>query len=489
MPKEWQEEEGLPPNVPETNGCGARGGSPERVSDANAAGTPSDSGEAGPGASLSNTHLASSRKASQSPELDAFHQKLAEERLFSADGYSGPVDCPELFPRAVVAIDWLEESMRITWDETSDEPLFRLQELVETARDNNSPEQYELAGQLVSVHPIGIGSGRQQRLEFRLDWPGVMLAFSRKGGQDRQHANLQLKITGEACLLIGAMKCRQQAEQMIEELGGYSTDRWIRRIDVCLDLPDVDLCEWMLPAFLDQRFLSSASRWNPWDGRQGCSGFTVGNMKSLTLNVYDKLRSTLKQSEAYQLGMRQNRWGGCVPKSATRIEYQIRKMWMDQFQISQSKEVFQSLPAILHRLTEPEKRPFFVMTTSKIDRVNKHQSRAERHPDWMKVVGTFRTLIGTPTEPLRKIERGQLTCLKAGQMALGYLTSFAAQTGRLIETASDLLDTAKALFEINGFSDEMIHSKWLKKALAAGTLNEPQSFDFGQNSEGDRKCS
>ena len=431
------------------------------------------------GASAGNTHLLSSQWSDVSSPLTT--EKIILSLVLHPDAYSGPVVQSDSYPGAVFSIDWLETGGLVHWYETTD-TLRQIERLREAAKAGNEPEPYVLGNQEVLVQPTGIGSGKQQHLSYRIEWPGVMLAFDTRNQDSRQHANFYLKIMGQACLVDGALATLAKAEEIIKELGGTLHDDWVKRIDLALDLPDVDLQEVFLPAFRETHFVASGSQWNAWDGKQGCTGFTIGTQSRCKLNVYDKLAETKKKDELYQLAMQQNRWGGRVPKSATRIEYQLRKPWLDQFCLTTTEHVLKLLPAIVARLTELEKRPFFALTAQAVDRKNKHQSRCPRLPAWIKAVRTFQDLAGEPSEPLKRVQRSRIDGRKGTLSAVGYLQSIAAQSGRCVSNASDLIEFLREQIDRNEITDADLQIKWEKKARKAGTFRESQDFPFGKRS-------
>ncbi|MCB9950052.1 MAG: hypothetical protein H6824_03645 [Planctomycetaceae bacterium] len=457
-------------------------GTPNAASGGGAAedGTPIQEAEGPAGASAGNTHLLSSQWFSD-PSLP-FHDKVLLSQLLSDDRYSGPVALDDLYANAVVAVDWLETGGLIRWEEDS-RVLLQVERLREAAGAAGQPEPYVLCDQEVLIYPKGIGSGKQQHLPYRIEWPGVMLAFDTRNQDSRQHGNWYLKVTGEGCVQLGAMTCYRKAGEIVQELGGVLYDQWVKRIDFALDLPDVDLKAEFLDAFRQEHFLTSSKSWNPYDGPEGCSGFTVGTMNRVKLNVYDKLRQAKKKDELYQLAMQQNRWGGRIPNAATRIEYQIRKPWLDEYGLCRADDVFRMIPAIISRLAELEKRPFFAMTNGPVDRKNKHQNRCGRLPAWVKAVATFQTLAGQPHEPLERVNRELIGGKRALQSAMGFLTSAAAKSGRCIATSADLVEFLREQIERNEVVDEDIFQKWEKKARKEGTFRESQDFRFGNRSD------
>lgn len=390
------------------------------------------------------------------------------------------------FPDAKAAIDWLEVGMLI--DDFLPEPSLtwqRVRQLREEAKEKKEPVAYRLADQEVLIHPFGIGSGRVKHLELRIEWPGVMLALSETGGEKRQQANGYLKVSGEACLLHGALNVRKQVGAMLDELGLYVIDEWFKRIDVCLDIPDVGIDDWIVPSLRSGACVISCPNWNIFFNGGEPTGVKVGSPARAQLTIYDKVCQLAKTSEAYQIAMIKNRWKGRVPQKALRVEYQIRKTWLDQFGVSNVRDTMKRLPDIIARLTEPQAYPLFCVTQARVDRVHKHQGRRKVHPEWQRLVDTFRDLIGQPAEPLQRVNKEALKMGVACRAIIGYATTAAARLGAEIVGGRELGDFVSELIQRNDISDENIWEKWLKKAQKEGTVREPRNFPFGDNSEGE----
>lgn len=88
----------------------ARSDSPERLSEANAAGSPLIDGAAAAGARSSNTHLLGSQRVKRREEQAPLVRLCYDQMLLREEDYSGPLENAELQPGAVAAVDWLEES-------------------------------------------------------------------------------------------------------------------------------------------------------------------------------------------------------------------------------------------------------------------------------------------------------------------------------------------------------------------------------------------
>lgn len=97
------------------------------------------------------------------------------------------------------------------------------------------------------VHPGGMGKGRQTHLRYRITCGEVTLGLDFRTEATRRLHNFSLTITGKACLLRGVTEIRQWVFEILTELGLELTDEWIRRLDICIDLPELDPLELLTP--------------------------------------------------------------------------------------------------------------------------------------------------------------------------------------------------------------------------------------------------
>jgi hypothetical protein len=418
-------------------------------------------------------------------DASAVERSSNTQRLSSRTDANGGIDdhadpsAVTPFPglTAVAEIDWLELAGCVEWDNSREDRFFRLEQVMQAAREAKREQPYALAGHSLNVFGAGMGTGRQARLPYRVEWAGVTLGFADRPAPRRNLNNVYIKIPGRACLLLGALQARDAGHAMIADLGGKLMDEWIRRIDLCLDVTDLDLREELFPAFLEERFITTAVNWNPWMGKGGPTGFSVGRGSRASLNVYDKRFDAFnRQTEDYQLAMIDRRWGGRIPDAATRVEYEIRKSWLDEYGYRDADTVLRDLGSIVWKLCGADSRTLFRMTSEMVDREGKHQSRAESMPLWAWLMSEMVKGFGVSARSLKPIRRGAMCHKRAFGMVKGLLTGVAAQRGVPCDSLEDAVAVLRTLHEANWASDEDWRSAWEFKARKLGTLDSVMAF-------------
>lgn len=380
--------------------------------------------------------------------------------------------------RGIASVDWWDSAGRVEWVEQDTPAREDLERAFTMARELKVDQPLVLAGQSLLLKPNGMGSGNQPRLPFRLELKsGITVGLAFRPSEKRNVYNFHLKIPGAACLLWGWREVRQQVAAILDALGGQLVDEWVRRIDLCFDVQGLDLRQELLPAFVEERFVTSAHQWNPWGGRDGATGFSVGRGGRVVLNVYDKrLEATRRQKPDYLAGMIQRRWGGVIPHAATRIEFQVRKQWLDQYRLTSADLVESNLASIFAILTSEEGRSYFRMTADRVDRENKHQSRAATLPLWSALMADMQRQLGISGERLPPLERGGMDLKRDYGILRGILAKVAAIKGEACLCLDDAVDVLRRLDSHCGGSPEAWERIWSDKARGFGTLDAVMTF-------------
>ena len=384
---------------------------------------------------------------------------------------------------AVVAIDWLETAGVIEWD-TSEESELRDEvcRLYTTAAEMNHEEPIVLNGMQCLIQPTGLGRGRQSRMTYRITCGKTTLAFSLRENATRQNSNLVITIPGESCLLYGGLVMRDWAHQVIEDLGGVVDDEWVRRIDVCVDLPGVDASELLLPLCNVGQYISTVTKGATHFDKTGLTGFTIGSRDRLQLQIYNKLREAMtKNDAAYFEAMLQKRWKD-LPKCATRVELRIGRGWICQWNQDRADDVIDNLGSLVRHILLNERRVFFKLLAEMPDRKNKHQSRCEILPLWSEISQVLVQDSGKDGLELTKIERGQISLGRAYKCIRSMLSKAAAIRGETISGLGDAIKQLQSLEQLNDGTDEQWREVWLKKQREIGLPVEAEEFPFGKNS-------
>jgi hypothetical protein len=403
-------------------------------------------------------------------------EKVKKVRKEKAE--SRPVE--EVLASSVFAIDWYESGGVIDWNTFDNRerfsPLLEAQQAA--VNDKGRPQLVELAGRSVLVHPRGMGTDRQSRMEYRLEWAGVTIGLSPRLIATRQNANFYLKATGESCVLHGVDEVRRVVEEIVTAIGGTLRDEWVKRIDLCLDLPGLAVQEELQQAFDGEQFLTTFRQWRPFDGVGGKKGFSLFGAGACTVNVYDKLADAFERHDGvYQLAMKSRRWGGITPEAATRVEYQLRRPWLSRYrECASASSVFENLGTIVGKLVNTGTRPLFMLTDRTPDKKNKHQSRCEVLPLWAAIARRFQDAAGEPRGTLTPIPRWEAAFPRLYAMGVGALTSAAAKMGLVLESPADVATVVEKLMENAGVPANDLAKRWARKSHQTGTHDDLMSF-------------
>ncbi|WP_077027724.1 hypothetical protein [Fuerstiella marisgermanici] len=374
------------------------------------------------------------------------------------------------------AIDWFELAACIQWDESKAGPWFkRLLEVREVAQEHRRPATLTIGTDMVAVATGGIGGGRDAYKEIQLTWNDVRVGLSERNGATRQFSNGSLQVSGSPCLVTGAGVAWDFFVRLVRTLGGKISDEWLRRLDVCVDLPELSFPDVVYPLLRDGHVNTRCRSTKLSLEGDNSTGYSVGKSNRLRVSIYDKLFEALhKQDPVYLSAMMQRRWGG-LPSCATRVEWQMGRPYLKQFGLDTAQETMKRMPDLFDKLTA-DPGGAFRLTATKPDKENKHQSRAATHPLWERVIEIGRTKIGRGNEPLKRLDRTKIDETRAIAQIIGYVTSIADRRQTFCETKGDILRVVSETMEHHRIEDSAILDSFMKKAKASGTWQDMFGF-------------
>lgn len=416
--------------------------------------------------------------ADQNPMFAVACPGITQPQTRQVSGVSSPSTL-----QGVLNIDWWESAGCVEWGPDSSPFFDEIERHQNQAIECRAPVPWAFGDGQIFVAERGIGTGRASRLEFRLEWCGATIGLSARKEPTRLLSNFYLNVPGKACLIRGVDNVRETVYTWLEQWGGTLVDEWVRRLDLCLDVPGFDLNDRVFPACQAGQYLSTMRRNSSNRECTRTTGFAIGRSPGARLTIYDKLAEVRQKNDsAYGLAMIERRWNGVFPKSAARVEYQMHREFFQQFDgLKNATDLMNRLPDIVERLIQTDQRPFFQLTDAVPDREGRHQSRVGVLPEWAAIIALIRAQVDRPRQPLKRLERNLISAKRACANAIGYLTSAAADLGIVVERKADLVSLLEELMKRNDVCDDVIRLKWEDKARRCGTFEEVCQFPFGAN--------
>jgi hypothetical protein len=336
------------------------------------------------------------------------------------------------------AEDWLEVCLYINW--TNWRKLNkRLKSAKEDAAVEGAPPGFcdiQFMGGTATVDPGGarLGGKKGPYFAYKLQFDEITILIAEREQAHKTFPSAVVRINGEACLYPGANECYQKALMMFRELGGPIIRNRLSRVDICLDMPEVDI-EPFDRAFLEERYICRAVS----KSRHSGTGVTVSIGKSpLMCRIYDKKAEVeLKANPHKNLCMRILRWKSCeIPDCAIRVEFELRRDALKERGIDTVEDYYAKRADLVHYLTTNWLR----FTANKVDRENKNQSKARTLPLWNRVRKAFKAWAGNPTgEPLTPLDKEQADVKNLLKQLMGVGQTAAEYQGQKVETIEELL--------------------------------------------------
>lgn len=356
----------------------------------------------------------------------------------------------------VGAEDWLQYCLYVEWDKNWPDLNNRLKRAKEDAAVEGAPPGFcdiYFMGGSATVSPSGVPEGGVY-FAYKLTYEEVSVLIAERESPHKTFPSVRIVISGTGCLYPGVTECYEKANRMIEALGGKIVRNKLSRVDICLDMPEVDI-EPFDRAFQEDRYICRAVA----KARHSGTGVTVALGKSpLMCRIYDKKAEVeLKANPHKNLCMRVYRWK-CneMPSAATRVEFELRREALKDRGIDTVEDYYAKRADLIHYLTHNWLR----FTANKVDRENKNQSKARTLPLWNKVRKAFKRWAGEPAgRSLEPLPKGRANVRNLIKQLLGVGQAAAEYQGKEIRTVEEFLDYVKS-----SASDYGIHLKFREKS-------------------------
>ena len=355
------------------------------------------------------------------------------------------------FPGCLVSggLDWFEWSSSVRWrPERFHKVAETFEKVKATCQEERRPFEWVSVDGVADVRlgrtGINRGGDRGHYFDFKLNLCGVQMALANRPTPSKEHPNVWVKMTGRDCLLLGAGEAYGLVHAFLEMLDGKVIGEKLSRVDLCLDLANLDVCALQEPVERGQ-FVTLAGSVHPHTDvlNETKTGFSAGK-RPMHLTVYDKVAELAKKmSVDYIQAMVERRWGGTMPEKATRVEFQCSREWLRNQGVDSPTSFFRLQGTLAEKLAEQ----WFRLTDRPVDRKNKNQGRAETHPLWVAIQEAFQVVYGEPAGELRPIERAKIQPIRLLKMARGCLRSALLQMGKRCQDYGEFVGRAAMVLE------------------------------------------
>ena len=348
--------------------------------------------------------------------------------------------------------DTVTLSLYVHWDEATFNALADYFNEMKTAAQTGDHEKDHLAceNRTYLFSPTGYksGTGAGPMYRWKFECEGVRISISNQHEPQKDIPNVIVNI-GSLFLMKnnGLLNSWPLVKAMIEVWFCRIETVKISRIDGCVDLPDVDVTEYVT-RFENNCFVSRAKKGGIFQHGKRKTGFKLGSSKQI--RIYDKLLEVQTQPEKMMI-LIQTRWGKRLPQCATRVEYQIgsedlRKLGIVTLDDYEKKRysLFEYLTHDWFRMTDTEPKD------------NNHR-RIETSKLWGIVQKGFSQWTGKQLEAL-KFRVDQIPDYnQLSKQAIGCISSIAALKDIEFDDTESLVHYLAGLFRVLLKSEDVEH--------------------------------
>ncbi|CAN0519900.1 unnamed protein product, partial [Ectocarpus sp. 8 AP-2014] len=294
--------------------------------------------------------------------------------------------------------DWFEVSLYLEHHQFA--KVAKLLEAAKSAAEaNRSPADEVRLGKLHAVclaRSAYLGDRITYRWQLRTSWGGLIQLMNRAEPHETLPNGI-IRITSIPLMRFSTGACWARVLEWMEALGAKVVRTCIGRVDLCVDLPGVEIDQLDRPyraghyvsrARLSAEYGLETPLVDHRYGRQS-TGFRLGGGNK-RVRAYDKLRETQTKPEKRAL-LVARRWGG-LPEAASRVEFQLRREALKQYGIDTVDDYFGKRDAVAWGLCAN----WFRLTEGPVD--PKHPERSRVLPLWWDVTKAFADWAGDSIE-------------------------------------------------------------------------------------------
>ena len=294
---------------------------------------------------------------------------------------------------------------------------------------------WSVGGVECRVRARGAGQGSSYR-RYLLSVGGVTISI--KDTSEADTLNVFVLFSGEALTELGLAGCLDELDRVFREWRLTVGRSCVSRVDLCVDLVNSVCMADVYAEFFAKRCVGVARKYNvhgDWHD-DAVETLTVGARGGdCQLRIYDKIKESAGDKRKIERLLRRV-WGGSVPSSSVRFEYQVRRQKLLELNVSSLPDLLGSLGRVAEYLT----RKWFRFTGSDVDRNN--QTRSKAGGFWSDVRGHFELWTrSVESVPEVKLVRNGSSADAMISQAIGCLQRACAELGEVPETPYAIVAT------------------------------------------------
>ena len=302
-------------------------------------------------------------------------------------------------------LDWLQVSVYGEWSEAEyDDLTNRLRSAQSLAKQADEPAvAAHVDGSAVYINPMGARHGGFY-CQFVVMWKGIEFHIVDDVEEHETRPSGVVRLRSEVLMSVGDREAWALAERLMAGLGFSKSRDIVSRVDLCVDIADLDVGA-LSVAFFEGRYVSQARKGALYCDGARWTGFWSGT-KACGIRVYDKLLEVQEKGNEAKYQALVGRWGG-EPKSATRVEYQVRRnVLRDSWGVEGVEDMWEKMPAIIEYLCGK----WFRLTVEAVrGDAGKNQAHAKVAEVWEKVKGKFLEWAGSGPQKIER-RKGKRPC-------------------------------------------------------------------------------
>ncbi|MBA2113074.1 replication initiation factor domain-containing protein [Bremerella alba] len=281
-------------------------------------------------------------------------------------------------------IDTVELAYVIQWREGTEQRRKLLQRCQDNAKAQDHNGAFFRLGEVVfKVFPNGAGRGKGVFRHYIMEGAGIHVEISKCSASHDQYFNARVCVGSVTCNLLPPRELQRRIHLVFDAFGGDILTETVSRVDLFIDDPHTTI-EQVVSAWVNNQIITRAREFRLIGKTTAAQTFQVGSTN--LLRAYNKLAELKAKPNQQKEEIIRNNFGGQLPETLTRFEFQLRRRFLRKWQIESFSDLIDNMNSLGHYLTNEWLR----IAEEPVDR--RHSDRARPAEWWQKIAAAFETI-------------------------------------------------------------------------------------------------